>query len=72
MHGQSDIKADTITGSNATETAFYKLDGQSTDIIHLATHGFFIDGSKDADEYAFLRNHPAQSTTPCSAQDLPS
>lgn len=55
---KADIKADTITGSNATETAFYKLDGQSTDIIHLATHGFFIDGSKDADEYAFLRNHP--------------
>ena len=55
---KADIKADNIVGSNATETAFYKLDGNSTDIIHIATHGFFIDGSKSADEYAFLRNHP--------------
>ena len=42
---------------NATEPNFYALDGQSTDIIHLATHGFYID-EKDVAANAFLANHP--------------
>lgn len=45
------------TGGNATEASFYALDGRSPDIIHLATHGFYIS-EKDVEGNAFLRNHP--------------
>ena len=50
-----DIKR--YVAENATEPNFYALDGQSTDIIHLATHGFYID-EKDVAANAFLANHP--------------
>lgn len=53
------INPDVHSGDNATETAFYALDGDSPDIIHVATHGFFIDMAQDADRYAILRSHPA-------------
>ena len=57
-----DMAADGVTidkymGDNATEANFYKLDGNSPDIIHLATHGFYIS-YKDAQTNAFLLNHP--------------
>lgn len=47
----------TFKGEAATETAFYTLDGKSPDVIHLATHGFFIDAD-DVESNAFLTNHP--------------
>ena len=53
--GGIDIKR--YVAENATEPNFYALDGQSTDIIHLATHGFYID-EKDVAANAFLANHP--------------
>lgn len=37
------INATVLTGSDANEESFKALDGASPDIIHLATHGFFID-----------------------------
>ena len=69
--GETRAEADTISddmkdsgidikryvAENATEPNFYALDGQSTDIIHLATHGFYID-EKDVAANAFLANHP--------------
>ena len=54
-YGGIDIKR--YVAENATEPNFYALDGQSTDIIHLATHGFYID-EKDVAANAFLANHP--------------
>ena len=32
----------TITGSNATETSFKNLNGTTANIIHIASHGFYI------------------------------
>lgn len=51
----------TFKGEAATETAFYTLDGKSPDVIHLATHGFFIDAD-DVESNAFLTNHPGSRT----------
>ena len=51
------IVIDKYMGDNATEANFYTLDGNSPDIIHLATHGFYIS-QKDVENNAFLRNHP--------------
>ena len=53
------IDIDVYSGDGATEPAFYSLDGNSPAILHIATHGFFIDMSQPADQYAILRSHPA-------------
>lgn len=53
------IDIDVYSGDDATEPAFYSLDGNSPAILHIATHGFFIDMSQPADQYAILRSHPA-------------
>lgn len=39
---KSNIHVTTITGSNATETSFKTLDGTTANIIHIASHGFYI------------------------------
>ena len=39
----SNIKIDTICGENATEESFKKLSGNSPDILHIATHGFYLE-----------------------------
>lgn len=51
----------TFKGEAATETAFYTLDGKSPDVIHLATHGFYINAD-DVEDNAFLMNHPGSRT----------
>lgn len=51
----------TFKGEKATEPAFYTLDGQSPDVIHLATHGFYINAD-DVEDNAFLANHPGSRT----------
>lgn len=51
----------TFKGEKATEPAFYTLDGQSPDVIHLATHGFYINAD-DVEGNAFLANHPGSRT----------
>lgn len=37
------LKTIFLTGKGANEESFKNLDGQSTDLIHIATHGFFCD-----------------------------
>ena len=37
------LKTIYLTGKGANEESFKNLDGQSTDLIHIATHGFFCD-----------------------------
>lgn len=39
----SNIKTDTLCGENATEESLKKLSGNSPDILHIATHGFYLD-----------------------------
>lgn len=39
----NDLTADAFIGLNGTETSFKNMDGQQKKIIHIATHGFYID-----------------------------
>lgn len=41
------MQVKTMLDESATETAFQQLDGQSPDIIHVATHGFFLPDPSD-------------------------
>ena len=41
LHNRN-IKVTTLTGSNATEASFKKLDGTTADVIHVASHGFYV------------------------------
>jgi tetratricopeptide (TPR) repeat protein len=43
---------DSLSGANATEGAFKKLENRNLPIIHIATHGFYIDTS-DINSYYF-------------------
>lgn len=36
------VNASTVSGAGATEEAFRSLDGKSPQLLHLATHGFFL------------------------------
>ena len=51
------LNLERYVGAKGTEPNFYSLDGRSPDIIHLATHGFYIK-EKDVAANAFLANHP--------------
>lgn len=46
----SGIKAEKRIGKDGTEHAFKQLSGSNADIIHLYTHGFYIDGLTDYQE----------------------
>lgn len=39
---KNNIKVNTIIGSNATEASFKALDGTTTNVIHIASHGFYV------------------------------
>lgn len=39
---KNNIKVSTITGSNATEASFKALDGTTANVIHIASHGFYV------------------------------
>lgn len=54
---RSGLSLERYAGARGTEPNFYSLDGRSPDIIHLATHGFYIK-EKDVADNAFLANHP--------------
>lgn len=38
----NNIFVTTVTGNNATETSFKSLDGTNANVIHVASHGFYI------------------------------
>lgn len=63
------IEAGKYTGELATEPAFYSLDGNSTDIIHIATHGFYIPDT-EAGTNLFLANHPSSKHSPMQRTGL--
>ena len=48
------ISAQTVTESFANEESFKALSGKSPDIIHLATHGYFISSREKASVSSFL------------------
>ena len=49
-----------IVGADGTETSFKLLSGQQTNIIHIATHGFYWEGQQTAsDDKNYLREDPS-------------
>lgn len=42
---QRNIDVDTYTGANATEDAFKHLDGAKSNVIHIASHGYYLPQS---------------------------
>ena len=46
---QQNVKFDLYTGENATESMFRELSGHSPDIIHISTHGFFLQNKRKMD-----------------------
>lgn len=53
------IKSVVKIGGNASENELRKLDGNSPGILHLATHGFFVDTEKKVEENIFLSQFPS-------------
>lgn len=51
---ENGIATQTVTESLANEESFKALSGQSPDIIHLATHGYYINSRKNASVSPFL------------------
>lgn len=43
---KNNIKVTTVIGSNATEASFKSLDGTTADVIHIASHGFYVPEQK--------------------------
>ena len=43
-------------GAKANEESFKAMDGQSPDLIHLATHGFFLSDEKTVALHPFMQN----------------
>ena len=62
--GKGGVAVKTFEGQAASEESFKAMSGQSPDIIHLATHGFFIETQRQADESKFFK-----STTVYSPKD---
>jgi CHAT domain-containing protein/tetratricopeptide (TPR) repeat protein len=59
------IQAITKTGNTATEESFKNLDGHSPTIVHLATHGFFLQQAKaDSLKKVAIKNPFAISNDP--------
>ena len=52
------INVRTVKEMAGTEQSFYELDNNSPDIIHLATHGFFISGNENIEKNKFLNKYP--------------
>lgn len=48
------IEVKLLEGKTANEESFKEMNGKSPDIIHLATHGFFIETQKQANNNKFF------------------
>lgn len=57
------IESQLLTGIAANEESFKSLSGHSPELIHIATHGFFLSDKKDIDNSQYLKalNAPIQS-----------
>lgn len=51
----NNITAKEIIGEAPTESEFRKLDGDSPDIIHISTHGYFVNNKNKADNIPFFK-----------------
>ena len=57
----SGVDVATYTGPRATESAFKQLDGTQTDIIHIATHGYYIPQSQRSAIPYFAKSENTES-----------
>ena len=55
------INVTTITGSNATESAFKSLDDTNANVIHIASHGFYISPSQRDDIQYYVQSNYTQT-----------
>lgn len=53
----ADCKVESIVKENATEEALRNLCSISHDVLHLATHGFFISSEKEALDVPFMKRY---------------
>jgi len=52
---QSNISNFLYTGLQATEESFKQLSGNSPELIHIATHGFFLEDKKEISQNGFMK-----------------
>ena len=62
---ENNIKTVLLTGNRATEESFKDLDGKSSGIIHIATHGFFYKNPNQ------MATHYFDKTNSYSVKNLP-
>lgn len=56
---EANVDDSIFTGANASETSFKELSGKGIALIHVATHGFYLDPEEaDVYDYSFLSDLP--------------
>lgn len=58
MHNNH-VSTSSHTGFSSTEESVRAMSGQSSEILHLSTHGFFVKGDKSAMDNKFLARFPS-------------
>lgn len=53
------VKTDNHTGFSSTEESIHAISGNSPDVLHLSTHGFFVKSDNDMMENKFLARFPS-------------
>lgn len=53
---RSHVSTTLLMGKKGSEESFVSLNGNAPAILHLATHGFYVD-SEDADDYGYLKGY---------------
>lgn len=53
---RSHVPSIIFMGKRGTEESFMSLNGKGSSILHLATHGFYVN-SEDAHQYEYLKGH---------------
>lgn len=56
------LKPTIYTWNDANEESFKSMDGKSPSILHLSTHGYFIDSKEKLDNNPFIRSLGSTST----------
>ncbi len=54
MMRQADMQVTSLTGVNATEDAFKAMSGSDVSIMHIATHGFYVSATEQANTSPLL------------------
>lgn len=64
MLSSSNVSTSLFTGHDGSEQSFYKLNGKGTNIVHLATHGFYYADENDNEWInRIMSQYPPQNFT---------